>query len=453
MIASINPFTGHRTRVFEPHTETEIERRLQLSRDTFFAHRGTPFAVRAEALRRAAAILESEKNRLARIMTEEMGKLLTSAEAEAAKCATVCRYYAEHGEQALSRVPVATDAADSYFAFQPLGPVLAIMPWNFPFWQVFRFAAPALMAGNTGLLKHASNVPQCALAIEDILLRAGFPQGAFQTLLIEAERVERLIADERIAAVTLTGSEKAGSAVASQAGKHIKKTVLELGGSDPFIVLPSADLKTAIESAVRARMVNAGQSCIAAKRFFVASPVYDEFETRFTAAMGALRIGDPMDSATEVGPLATERILSDLESQVQRAVAGGARVLTGGRRHAGQRCTYEPTVLTGVRRDGAVYREEFFGPVAMLFRVRDIAEAIGMANDSPFGLASSVWTQDHAEQSRIIAELETGAVFINTMVASDARLPFGGIKRSGYGRELGEFGIREFTNVKTIFLK
>lgn len=452
MIASINPFTGQTVRTFEPHTEAEIEQRVQLSFDTFLTHRRTMFAERAESLRRAAVILESEKRTFARIMTEEMGKTLTSAEAEAAKCATACRYYADHGESALSQVPIATDASESFFAFQPLGPVLAIMPWNFPFWQVFRFAAPALIAGNTCLLKHASNVPQCALAIEEIFHRAGFPAGAFQTLLIEADRVEQLIADDRIAAVTLTGSEPAGKAVAAQAGKHIKKTVLELGGSDPFIVLPSADLGTAIETAVRARMVNTGQSCIAAKRFIVASESYDEFEARFVAAMRALRIGDPMHASTEVGPLATERILADLESQVQRAVADGARILTGGRRYAGQNCTYEPTVLTGIDRGNTVFYEELFGPVAMLFRVRNIAEAIDLANDSPFGLAASVWTQDKAEQARCIAEIQTGAVFINAMVASDTRLPFGGIKRSGYGRELGELGIREFTNIKTVFV-
>jgi succinate-semialdehyde dehydrogenase/glutarate-semialdehyde dehydrogenase len=453
MISSVNPYTGQTIQTFEAHSDGEVERRIQLSCDAFRALKKTSFAQRAEALRRAADILDSAKLQFGRMMTEEMGKTLLSAQAEAVKCAWVCRYYADEGEKALAPIRIATDAADSFVTFQPLGPVLAVMPWNFPFWQVFRFAAPALMAGNTGLLKHSSNVPRCSLAIEDIFRRAGFPNGAFQTLLIEAERVDAVLADHRIAAATLTGSEPAGRAVAAQAGKHIKKTVLELGGSDPFIVCPSADLKEAVPAGIRGRIVNSGQSCIAAKRFIVLDGIYQEFAERFVAGMKSLTMGDPMDPATHVGPLATQRILTDLESQVERAVAAGATVLTGGRRAADYRCTYEPTVLSGVPRESPVFREEFFGPVAMLFRAADVDEAIAIANDSPFGLGASVWTRDADEQARFTDEIEAGAVFFNAMVASDPRLPFGGIKHSGYGRELGDFGIREFTNIKTVYVK
>ncbi|HEY3839730.1 MAG TPA: NAD-dependent succinate-semialdehyde dehydrogenase [Bryobacteraceae bacterium] len=453
MIRSVNPYTGKLLQSFEPHSDAEVERRVQLAWDTFHTYRRAPFAERAEGLHCAAQILESNKLEFGRMMTEEMGKTLASAQAEAAKCASVCRYYADRGEKALAPIPIASEAADSRVAFQPIGPVLAVMPWNFPFWQVFRFAAPALMAGNTGLLKHASNVPRCALAIEDIFRRAGFPEGAFQTLLIESSRVEALLADDRIAAATLTGSEPAGRAVASQAGRHIKKTVLELGGSDPFIVCPSANLDDAVSTAVKARTINSGQSCIAAKRFIVLDAIYPEFESRFVASMQSLKIGDPLEEATQVGPLATEQILRDLESQVDRAVQAGAKVLTGGSTASGHRNTYQPTVLAGVPRDSDIFHEEFFGPVAMLFRVRTIEEAIGLANDSPFGLGASAWTNDPAEHSRFAADIEAGAVFFNAMVASDPRLPFGGIKRSGYGRELSEFGIREFTNVKTIYTK
>ena len=453
MINSVNPYTGQTVQTFTPHSKAEIERRIQLSADAFRAMKDMSFGQRAENLRRAALIVDSEKLDFARLMTEEMGKTLVSAEAEAGKCAWVCRYYADEGEKALAPVRIATDAAESFVMFQPLGPVLAVMPWNFPFWQVFRFAAPALMAGNAGLLKHASNVPRCALAIEDIFRRAGFPAGAFQALLIGPEGVDAVLADRRIAAATLTGSEPAGRAVAAQAGKHIKKTVLELGGSDPFIVCASADRSEAVSTGIRARMVNTGQSCIAAKRFIVLDEVFEDFRDRFVAGIRALVVGDPMDPATQVGPLATPRILSDLESQVERAVASGAKVLTGGRRSANHPCTYEPTVLCDVPRESPVYREEFFGPVAMLFRVRDVGEAIAVANDSPFGLGASVWTRDADERARFTAEIEAGAVFFNAMVASDPRLPFGGIKHSGYGRELGEFGIREFTNIKTVYVK
>jgi succinate-semialdehyde dehydrogenase / glutarate-semialdehyde dehydrogenase len=452
-IASINPATGETLQVFEPLSAAALDQKLARAFATFQSYRKTSFAQRAEWLSDAARILQDSKQEYGRIMTLEMGKTLKSAIAEAEKCALACRYYAENGERHLADESIATNASRSFVRYQPIGPVLAVMPWNFPFWQVFRFAAPALMAGNVGLLKHSSNVPQCALAIEDILRRAGFPDGAFQSLLIGAAQTASVIADDRVAAATLTGSELAGRSVAAQCGDRIKKTVLELGGSDPFIVMPSADLDDAISTAVKARTINNGQSCIAAKRFIVAGAVYDEFERRFVETMRALKVGDPMDPATDVGPLATSAIRDELHAQVERAVASGARLLLGGRMIAGPGYFYEPTVLAGVPRDSNVFHEELFGPVAMLFRVKDAAEAIDWANDSPFGLGSSVWTRDAAEQSRFIDEIEAGAVFANGMVASDPRLPFGGVKRSGYGRELGVFGIREFVNIKTVWCR
>jgi succinate-semialdehyde dehydrogenase/glutarate-semialdehyde dehydrogenase len=453
VIASVNPFTGVTIKSFEPASDREVDHRLELSQKTFLQHRRTSFADRASKLLKAAAVLESDKSRFAALMTLEMGKTISAAEAEVNKCASVCRYYAETGERALADEDIKTEASRSLIRYQPIGPVLAIMPWNFPFWQVFRFAAPALMAGNTGLLKHSSNVPQCALAIEEVFLRAGFPEGVFQTLLIESSRVGELIADDRIAAVTLTGSEPAGRSVASRAGQHIKKTVLELGGSDPFIIMPSANLSKAVANAVRARVINNGQSCIAAKRFIIAESIYDRVEQEFVDRLRALKVGDPMEPATEIGPLATAQILADLEAQVERAVASGARVLTGGHRVSGTALTYQPTALADVPRSADVFHEEFFGPVAMLFRVRDAVEAIEVANDSPFGLGASVWTQDAAEQQLFIEGIESGQVFINAVVASDPRIPFGGIKKSGYGRELGTAGIREFMNAKTIWVK
>jgi succinate-semialdehyde dehydrogenase/glutarate-semialdehyde dehydrogenase len=452
-IASINPATGETLRVFDPLSSEALEQKLAHAFATFQTYRKTPFAERAQWLSNAARILEESKQEYSRTMTLEMGKTLKSAVAEAEKCAWACRYYAENGERHLADEVIATNASRSFVRYQPIGPVLAVMPWNFPFWQVFRFAAPALMAGNVGLLKHSSYVPQCALAIEDILRRAGFPDGVFQTLLIGSDRTAAVIADHRVAAVTLTGSEPAGRSVASLCGDRIKKTVLELGGSDPFIVMPSADLDGAISTAVKARTINNGQSCIAAKRFIVADAVYDEFERRFVETMKALQVGDPMAPATDVGPLATSAIREELHAQVERAAASGARLLTGGRMIDGPGYFYEPTVLTGVPRQSDVFREELFGPVAMLFRVKDAAEAIECANDSPFGLGASVWTRDPAEQARFIDEIQAGAVFVNSMVASDPRLPFGGVKRSGYGRELGVFGIREFVNVKTVWCK
>jgi succinate-semialdehyde dehydrogenase/glutarate-semialdehyde dehydrogenase len=400
---------------------------------------------------RAAEILESEKEAFGRIMVTEMGKTLKSAMDEAAKSAWGCRYYAENAERFLADEVVATTASRSYVTFQPIGPVLAIMPWNFPFWQVFRFAAPALMAGNVGLLKHASNVPQCALAIEDIFRRAGFPEGVFQTLLIETAQVKTVIEDRRVAAVTLTGSNAAGSQVAATAGKAIKTSVLELGGSDPFIVMPGADLEAAVQTAVKARVVNNGQSCIAAKRFIVAEAVADEFERGFVAAMEGLVVGEPMDPDTDVGPLASEAQLDTIAGQVDRSVKAGARVLTGGRRLDRSGWYYAPTVLAGITPESPVYQEEVFGPVALLFRVAGMEEAIRLANDSPFGLGASVWTRSDAERARFIAEIQAGMVFVNAMVASDPRVPFGGVKESGYGRELSHYGIREFVNIKTVW--
>jgi len=424
-----------------------------MARTTFRQYRWTSFSDRARWLTRAAEILETQKDRFARLMTLEMGKPIKAAGDEALKCALGCRYYVEHGEQALADEVVATNAGKSYVCFQPLGPVLAIMPWNFPFWQVFRFAAPALMAGNVGLLKHASNVPQCAVAIEDIFREAGFPDGAFQTLLIDSSRVPKILADPRIVAATLTGSEAAGSAVGAEAGRQIKKTVLELGGSDPFIVMPTADLDAAVRTAVTARTINNGQSCIAAKRFIVAEPIYETFRERFVQGMQSLKVGNPLDPSTDVGPLATAKVLSDLEDQVQRAVGAGARVLTGGQRIGDRGNFYAPTVLEGVTSNSPIYSDEIFGPVAQLFRVADVDSAIELANDTPFGLGSSAWTNDPAERARFINELEAGQVFINAMVASDPRVPFGGVKRSGYGRELSWHGIREFVNAKTVWLK
>jgi succinate-semialdehyde dehydrogenase / glutarate-semialdehyde dehydrogenase len=450
-IASINPATGLLLREFQPHSPTDVENKLDLAIRTFRTFRRTTFAERAKWMFRAADILGSEKRKLGEVMTSEMGKTLVSAIAEAEKCATGCRYYAQNAERHLADETVSTNASRSFIRYQPLGPVLAVMPWNFPFWQVFRFAAPALMAGNVALLKHASNVPQCAVEIENIFLRAGFPEGCFQSLLVESQRVEALIKDDRVVAVTLTGSEPAGRSVASIAGGEIKKSVLELGGSDPFIVMPSADLKAAIETAVKARTINNGQSCIAAKRFIVASSIYDKFERAFVEAMRNLRVGDPMDTSTDIGPLATPKIREDLHAQVRRATDAGAKLLCGGEKVNGPGNYYSPTVIAEVPRSAEVYREELFGPVAMLFRVDNATAAIALANDSSFGLGSSVWSRDEVEISEFIDGIDAGQVFINGMVASDPRLPFGGVKRSGYGRELAAFGIREFVNIKTVW--
>ncbi|MFN7852102.1 MAG: NAD-dependent succinate-semialdehyde dehydrogenase, partial [Dolichospermum sp.] len=449
-IATINPTTGETLKTFEPLNDTEIVAKLDLAGKAFEGYRQTSFVERSHWLEQAATILDQEKADLGKLMTLEMGKPLKAAIAEVEKCALVCRYYAENAPSFLADVPIETDASHSFVKYQPLGVILAVMPWNFPFWQVFRFAAPALMAGNVGLLKHASNVPQCALAIEDIINRSGFPKGVFQTLLIGASQVANLMADDRVKAATLTGSEPAGISLAVASGKQIKKTVLELGGSDPFIVLESADLETAVSTAVTARMLNNGQSCIAAKRFIIAESVADQFEKLLLEKFQALKIGNPMAADTDLGPLATPDILQELDEQVKNAVKSGGKVLIGGHPLTEMSGNfYPPTIIIDIPVDTPIAQEEFFGPVALLFRVPDIEAAITLANDSPFGLGSSAWTNNPAEIERLITEIEAGCVFINGMVKSDPRLPFGGIKRSGFGRELSVEGIREFVNVKT----
>ncbi|HEY9673908.1 MAG TPA: NAD-dependent succinate-semialdehyde dehydrogenase [Waterburya sp.] len=453
-IATINPATGEIIKSFEAESAESIAQKLDLAQQTFEEYRRIPMAQRAEWLNQAAEILERDKVSFGKIMTTEMGKTLKSAIAEAEKCAWVCRYYAEHAAEFLADVSVSTDASQSFVRYQPIGIILAVMPWNFPFWQVFRFAAPALMAGNVGVLKHASNVPQCALAIADIFTKAGFPEGAFQTLLIGADQVATIINDPRVKAATLTGSEPAGASLAAAAGKQIKKTVLELGGSDPFIVLKSADLEAAVSTAATARLLNNGQSCIAAKRFIVEDAIADEFERRLVEKFQALKIGDPMDENTDIGPLATPGILQDLDQLVQICIEKGSKVLIGGHPLSDRPGHfYAPTILADFPPGTPADEEEFFGPVALLFRVPDIDAAITRANAIPFGLGASAWTTDQAEAQRLIDEVEAGAVFINGLVKSDPRLPFGGIKRSGYGRELGIQGIHEFVNIKTVWVK
>lgn len=451
-ITSIDPATGKPTKTYKELSDSDLDEKLQNAAEAFRKYRRTSFAERASKMNNAAKILETRKKSIGELMTTEMGKPIKAAIAEAEKCAWVCRFYAENAERFLADDPIDTDAAHSYIHYQPIGAVLAVMPWNFPFWQVFRFAAPALMAGNVGLLKHASNVPACALDIEEIINEAGFPEGAFQTLLIGSERVARVIEDQRVRAVTLTGSEPAGREVASLAGKLIKKSVLELGGSDPFIVLPSADLDAAVTTAVTARTINNGQSCIAAKRFIVAKEIATAFEQRFVEAMRSLVVGNPLDDTVQIGPLATAQILEDLEEQVRKTVELGARVLTGGKRLSDAGYYYPPTVLTDIPEDSPAYREEIFGPVASLFRADNLDDAIRIANDTDFGLGASAWTNDSDEQKRLAEEIDAGCVFINGMVASDPRLPFGGVKHSGYGRELGVHGIREFVNIKTVWI-
>ena len=451
-ITSVNPATGLMLHSFEPHSDEQIEDRIGRAAVAFEIHRRTPMSTRAAVMNRLADLLEADQDALGRLVTTEMGKPLRAAVEEIVKCARGCRHYAKHARAMLADEPVATDARQSFVRYEPLGPILAVMPWNFPFWQVFRFAGPAVMAGNVVLLKHASSVPQCALAIEDLFLRAGFREGIFQTLLLRGERVASVLDDDRVVAATLTGSEAAGAALASRAGAKIKKTVLELGGSDPFIVMPSADVDRAAATAVKARVVNNGQSCIAAKRFIVAESVYDRFEKSLVRRMRALKVGDPMEADTDVGPLVSAEAVETLEAQVDRSVAAGARVLTGGHRVPGHGFFYEPTVLTNVPEDAPAFHEELFGPVAVLFRARDADDAIHLANSTSFGLGASVWTNDAAERTRFVDELESGLVFVNAMVASDPRLPFGGIKRSGYGRELGAWGLREFVNVKTVWI-
>ena len=452
-IASINPATGQLIKSFDPLSDAQIEDKIQRAADAFSTYKHIPFAQRARWMNKAAEILEADKNKFAEVMTLEMGKPYQAAVDEAVKCASACRYYAENAERFMADEFIETPASCSYVRYQPLGVILAIMPWNFPFWQVFRFIAPGLMAGNVGLLKHASNVPQCALEIEQVVRRAGFPDDVFQTLLIGANKVDDLLNDSRVAAATLTGSEGAGIEVGVSAAKRIKKVVLELGGSDPFIVMSSADFQEAVSTAVKARVINNGQSCIAAKRFIVHEQIADRFEREFVKKMEALKIGDPMDPSTELGPLATPAGVADIERDVEKSVAAGAKILTGGKRLPRSGNFYAPTVLINIPRNSPAYREELFGPVACLFRARNAEEAVQIANDTRFGLGASAWTNDPNERDLFINELEAGMVFINKMVASDPRIPFGGVKQSGHGRELSVHGIREFTNIKTVWVQ
>src|ERR1700678_2396761 len=451
-IATINPATGETLQTFQPLSSDQIDQKLALAVATFHAESKTSFAERTRRMLKAADILERDKEKFAYLMTLEMGKPYKAAVAEAVKCTTGCRYYAENAEKILADEIIETGTQKSFVRYRPIGPILAVMPWNFPFWQVIRFAAPALMAGNVGLLKHASNVPQCALALEKIFRDAGFPEGVFQTLLIGSGQVDALLSDPRVVAATLTGSEQAGIQVGIGAAKRIKKVVLELGGSDPFIVMPSADLDAAVATAVEARVINNGQSCIAAKRFIVAAPIADEFERKFVARMQALHVGDPFDDKTELGPLATPDAVTTLDADVQKTVQAGAKVLTGGHPLKRPGNYYAPTVLTDIPKDSPAYGEEFFGPVASIFRAKDQDEAIRIANDVRFGLGASARTHDDKERERFINELEAGMVFINKMGASDPRVPFGGVKQSGHGRELGAVGIREFMNIKTVWI-
>ncbi len=453
--ATINPATGETVKTFDPLTSDQVEARLALAAATFDSFRRTAFAQRAEWMNRAADLLEEEQDEIAAIMTTEMGKTLVAARAEAVKCAAGMRYYADNAESFLADAPAdagAVKASRAYTRYQPLGVVLAVMPWNFPLWQVVRFAAPALMAGNVGLLKHASNVPQTALYLGELFTRAGFPAGCFQNLLISSSEVEGILRDPRVAAATLTGSEPAGRSVARIAGDEVKPTVLELGGSDAYVVMPSADLDRAAATAVTARVQNNGQSCIAAKRFIVHTDVYDDFAARFVERMQALTVGDPAADGTDVGPLATEQGRADIEELVADAVDGGAQVLCGGHRPDGPGWFYPPTVIAGITPQMRLYGEEAFGPVATLFRVADIDEGVAIANATSFGLGANAWTSDPVEQERFVADLEAGAVFVNGMVTSYPQLPFGGVKRSGYGRELADLGIREFCNAKTVWV-
>ncbi|MFD7682651.1 NADP-dependent succinic semialdehyde dehydrogenase [Streptomyces sp. NPDC060187] len=458
-IATVNPANGETLKTYDALGAEEIERRLAAAEATFRSYRTTSFAERARLMHRAAELLEQDQAEIGRVMTVEMGKPVKQARAEAAKCAKAMHWYADRAEGLLAdEHPDAADAKDSgasrvLVRYRPLGPVLAVMPWNFPLWQVVRFAAPALMAGNVGLLKHASNVPQTALYLEDLFRRAGFPEGCFQTLLIGSGAVEDILRDPRVKAATLTGSEPAGRAVASVAGDEVKKTVLELGGSDPYVVMPSADVERAARTAVTARVQNNGQSCIAAKRFIVHTDVFDTFAQHFADGMRALKVGDPLEEDTEVGPLSTEQGRTDLEELVDDAVENGATVLCGGERPDGfsDGWYYAPTVLTDITPEMRIHQEETFGPVATLYRAADLDEAVAIANDTPFGLSSNVWTRDEAEVERFVRDIEAGGVFFNGMTASHPAFPFGGEKRSGYGRELSEHGIREFCNITTVW--
>jgi succinate-semialdehyde dehydrogenase/glutarate-semialdehyde dehydrogenase len=451
-IASTNPATGELLQSFDALTEEQIDEKLATAAAAFRSYRTTTFAERADWLRRAADILDAEADALGRLATLEMGKTLASAVAEVGKCAKGCRWYAEHTEAVLADQPHPFDGAKVFTRYEPLGPVLAIMPWNFPYWQVFRFAAPALMTGNVGLLKHASNVPQCALAIEDVLARAGFPPGVFQTLLVGSGAIEAIIEDPRVRAVTLTGSEAAGRAVGATAGHTIKPSVLELGGSDAFIVMPSADLDTAVAKAVHSRTLNNGQSCVNAKRFIVHEEIADEFVSRMVAKLESLKVGDPMDAATEMGPLSSPDAVEEIDRQVQETVAAGARLLTGGKPLGGPGSFYPPTLLTDIPDGSPGHTEELFGPVALVWRARDVDDAIRIANDSDLGLGGSAWTSDPAEQERFVSEVDTGMIYINHFTESTPEVPFGGTKNSGYGRELAEYGPKSFVNAKTVWI-
>ena len=451
-IESFNPATGEVLRRFDPFTDEQVADALKEAQAAYVAWRERSVAERAVPMRALAALLRERRDRYALLITTEMGKPITQAQAELEKCAAGCDFYAEHAAGFLGPQHVETTARESYVAFEPLGVVLAVMPWNFPFWQVVRFAAPALMAGNAAILKHASNVPQCALAIEEAVRDAGFPRGLLRTVLVAGGGIEPLIADDRIRAVTLTGSSDTGARIASLAGRALKKVVLELGGSDPFIVLDDADLAAAGQIAARARNQNAGQSCIAAKRFLVTGGAADDFERHFEAAIRALRVGDPKDPATDVGPLARQDLREALERQVRASVGQGARVVVGGAAREGRGFFFEPTLLADVTEEMPVLREETFGPVAALMRVRDADEAVEVANRSSYGLGAALWTRDIARARELARRIESGSVFVNGMVSSDPRLPFGGVKRSGYGRELSEFGIREFVNVQTVWI-
>ena len=452
MLKSIDPATGRELASFPEADQAAVEAALSRAWDARHAWRDAGVGLRASLMRSVAGVLRADKSRYAALLTSEMGKPIVEAEAEVEKCAWTANWFAENANRLLADEPIESTGAESYVRFQPLGVILAVMPWNFPFWQAFRAGLPALSAGNVMLLKHSSNVPQSALAIEEVFREAGVPEGVFQTLLIGSAAVERIVADHRVAGVTLTGSDKAGALVAEAAGKALKKTVLELGGSDPFIVLADADLDTAAAVACRARNQNNGQSCIAAKRFIVEEGVADEFEQRFVSAVAALKVGNPMDRANQVGPLARADLVEDLERQVNESVRLGARTLVGGKRVNGSGYYFAPTVLGNVRPGMPVYHEETFGPVAALIRVKDADDALRVANDTDFGLGSNIWTRDVERAKKLAERVEAGLVFINGMVASDARLPFGGVKRSGYGRELSDYGMKEFTNIQTVWV-
>lgn len=452
-IQAINPATGKVEKIYEEMTSAEITKLIEDADSAYHKWKGVPFTERSRLLKNAASILRDKKYDYGRVLTLEMGKPVIQAIAEVEKCALVCDYYADNAEKILTPEIIKTDASESYVRFDPIGVILAVMPWNFPFWQVFRFAAPALMAGNVGLLKHASNVPMSALAIEEIFMKAGFPEGTFKTLLAGSAAVEKIIEHPLVKAATLTGSEPAGKKVAGDCGKQLKKTVMELGGSDPFIVLEDADIDDAVKTAITARLVNNGQSCIAAKRFIVVEKIYSEFEKKFIEAMLKVKVGDPMEGTTELGPMAREDLLIDLDAQIKKSVKQGAVILCGGKRIDCPGYFYEPTIVANVTKGMPAYSEELFGPAASLIKAKDENEAVFIANDTSFGLGASVWTKNKEKGKEIAAKIESGSVFINGMVKSDPRLPFGGIKISGYGRELSHYGIKEFVNIKTVWVK